>query len=96
MRTHGFTSKRHAKLGTEKNPVVVHVQTEDRRREISAIFEKHDWKYLIEMDPDTPEDISSLERLLNPPSPTTAEKKIGRNAPCPCGSGNKFKRCCGQ
>ena len=22
------------------------------------------------------------------------EKKIGRNAPCPCGSGNKYKRCC--
>lgn len=21
-------------------------------------------------------------------------KKIGRNDPCPCGSGNKFKRCC--
>jgi len=22
--------------------------------------------------------------------------KVGRNAPCPCGSGNKFKRCCGD
>ncbi|WP_343892776.1 SEC-C metal-binding domain-containing protein [Sphingomonas oligophenolica] len=21
--------------------------------------------------------------------------KVGRNAPCPCGSGQKFKRCCG-
>jgi len=21
--------------------------------------------------------------------------KIGRNDPCPCGSGEKFKRCCG-
>ena len=21
---------------------------------------------------------------------------IGRNAPCPCGSGKKYKRCCGQ
>jgi hypothetical protein len=21
--------------------------------------------------------------------------KVGRNSPCPCGSGNKFKRCCG-
>ena len=25
-----------------------------------------------------------------------AEKKIGRNAPCPCGSGKKYKKCCGQ
>lgn len=23
-----------------------------------------------------------------------AVPKIGRNAPCPCGSGKKFKRCC--
>ncbi|HEY6010722.1 MAG TPA: SEC-C metal-binding domain-containing protein [Nitrospirota bacterium] len=21
--------------------------------------------------------------------------KVGRNEPCPCGSGRKFKRCCG-
>src|SRR6266436_515906 len=21
--------------------------------------------------------------------------KVGRNAPCPCGSGSKFKKCCG-
>ncbi len=24
------------------------------------------------------------------------EKKVGRNAPCPCGSGKKFKKCCGR
>jgi preprotein translocase subunit SecA len=23
-------------------------------------------------------------------------KKIGRNDPCPCGSGKKYKHCCGQ
>ena len=23
------------------------------------------------------------------------DKKISRNEPCPCGSGKKFKRCCG-
>jgi uncharacterized protein YecA (UPF0149 family) len=22
------------------------------------------------------------------------KKKIGRNAPCPCGSGKKYKKCC--
>lgn len=22
--------------------------------------------------------------------------KVGRNAPCPCGSRNKFKKCCGS
>lgn len=24
-----------------------------------------------------------------------ASKKVGRNAPCPCGSGKKYKKCCG-
>lgn len=25
----------------------------------------------------------------------TSRRKLGRNAPCPCGSGKKYKRCCG-
>jgi hypothetical protein len=28
-------------------------------------------------------------------SPVRSGKKIGRNSPCPCGSGLKFKKCCG-
>ncbi len=28
--------------------------------------------------------------------PVRREKKIGRNAPCPCGSGKKYKKCCGR
>ncbi|MFN7684130.1 MAG: SEC-C metal-binding domain-containing protein, partial [Oligoflexia bacterium] len=23
-------------------------------------------------------------------------KSVGRNEPCPCGSGSKYKRCCGK
>jgi uncharacterized protein len=29
------------------------------------------------------------------PLPVRREAKIGRNDPCPCGSGKKFKKCCG-
>jgi preprotein translocase subunit SecA len=31
------------------------------------------------------------------PPPTVVRKgdKIGRNDPCPCGSGKKYKKCCG-
>ena len=25
-----------------------------------------------------------------------SDKKVGRNAPCPCGSGKKYKKCCGK
>lgn len=27
-------------------------------------------------------------------TPVVKQPKTGRNAPCPCGSGKKFKRCC--
>ena len=29
-------------------------------------------------------------------SPVRVEKKVGRNEPCPCGSGKKFKQCHGR
>jgi len=28
--------------------------------------------------------------------PRKVKKKIGRNDPCPCGSGKKYKKCCGK
>ena len=30
-----------------------------------------------------------------PPDPYRAPAKVGRNEPCPCGSGRKYKKCCG-
>lgn len=27
---------------------------------------------------------------------TRSSEKVGRNAPCPCGSGKKYKKCCGK
>lgn len=30
------------------------------------------------------------------PAEITAGPKAGRNEPCPCGSGRKFKKCCGR
>jgi tetratricopeptide (TPR) repeat protein len=32
--------------------------------------------------------------ILNNDQPFIAEKKVGRNDPCPCGSGKKYKKCC--
>ncbi len=82
-----------ARLGTEKKPAVVSVQSEARLKEVTSKFEQHSWKYRIGLDPEKPEDVSDLNRLLNPLKPKTAENKVGRNEPCPCGSGKKFKNC---
>jgi len=35
------------------------------------------------------------QRLTPPRSPVAATPSVGRNQPCPCGSGRKFKKCCG-
>ena len=35
--------------------------------------------------------LRAMERTLNPP---IRKQKIGRNDPCPCGSGKKYKFCC--
>ncbi len=91
-----FGAKKTARLGTEKNPAVVCVQSESRFKEVTATFEQHGWKHQISLKPEKPEDISDLHLLLNRPKPTIAEKKVGRNEPCPCGSGRKFKNCCAR
>jgi len=31
-----------------------------------------------------------------PKKPVRKENKVGRNDPCPCGSGKKYKKCCGR
>lgn len=43
--------------------------------------------------------LENLDHIQNPavPAPKSVEKKkIGRNDPCPCGSGKKYKNCCGR
>ncbi len=36
------------------------------------------------------------EQLPPPVEPIHADKVVGRNDPCPCGSGKKYKKCCGK
>lgn len=53
------------------------------------------WRGLLPIDP-SPSALAqeSAERWTEH-GPARIGPKIGRNAPCPCGSGKKFKRCCG-
>lgn len=87
---------KHTKLGTEKQPAQVRVQSKKRSDEVAGLFKKNGWSYEIEIDPDQPEDISDLELLQNPTETVLSEEKVGRNDPCPCGSGKKYKHCHGK
>ena len=40
-------------------------------------------------------DWDSFREMPAPQKPYVAPPKIGRNEPCPCGSGKKYKKCCG-
>jgi uncharacterized protein YecA (UPF0149 family) len=43
----------------------------------------------------SPEDQHYMREMGHHPTPVQrATGKVGRNNPCPCGSGKKFKRCC--
>jgi hypothetical protein len=42
------------------------------------------------------EDWDDERHLMEPDQPYRAPAKVGRNEPCPCGSGQKFKKCCGR
>jgi len=50
------------------------------------------WRETRESHGDTP----SIARQASPAAPmrTPAGEKVGRNEPCPCGSGKKYKKCC--
>jgi SEC-C motif-containing protein len=59
-------------------------EDETRRHHEDATFARHDGRwYFVEGD-------AVREQPFR-----RAEPKVGRNDPCPCGSGKKFKKCCG-
>jgi SWIM/SEC-C metal-binding protein len=83
-----------ANLGTRKNPAIVRVQTMERAQQVAELCDEHAIHFILGLEPDEPEDISDILRALDPPAPVLVQPKVGRNEPCPCGSGKKFKKCC--
>ena len=82
-----------SKLGTKAKPAIVKVRNEERAMQIMEICNKNDWQVIVGIEPNEDENISDVERLLNPPKPLVSQK-VDRNALCPCGSGKKSKKCC--
>ncbi|MBS7526116.1 SEC-C domain-containing protein [Fusibacter paucivorans] len=57
---------------------------------------KAEWLYSISAWDDilTKERQAEIKKDYNRSVTVVIENKIGRNDPCPCGSGKKFKKCC--
>lgn len=55
------------------------------------LYELPEWDELL-----TPERRKELCREQKKSGTIVKERKVGRNEPCPCGSGKKYKYCCGR
>ena len=55
------------------------------------LYELPEWDELL-----TPERRRELYREQKKSGTIVKERKVGRNEPCPCGSGKKYKYCCGR
>ena len=88
----------------EKNPI----EEMEEDTQVSLAFDKEllyknmvgaqaDWLYGLEEWNDIFDEEKQKELYKEQKRSTTIVKgdKIGRNDPCPCGSGKKYKKCCG-
>jgi preprotein translocase subunit SecA len=89
----------------EPNPI----DTMDEDTQVSLAFDKEklyknmvdakaDWLYTLPQWDDIFDKGTQKALYLEQKASGTVrkEKKIGRNDPCPCGSGKKYKKCCGR
>ena len=53
-------------------------------------------KAVVDVDSLESPDMDGVDRKPSKSTPEHVEEKIGRNDPCPCGSGKKYKNCCGK
>lgn len=63
-------------------------ELENRLQQRYEVVDSDDWFDDFDWIPPT------YEKVQQPYVRTSA--KIGRNDPCPCGSGKKYKKCCGR
>jgi hypothetical protein len=77
-------SYRPDKIEPSDKPVTINIETFDLSKESHR-------ERVVDMVLGKP--LSSAARSRPEPDPP---RKIGRNDPCPCGSGRKYKKCCGR
>lgn len=65
------------------------VEAQRRRAEAEKIFEHKSASAVTDAEP-------APEQAERPQTVQRQGPKVGRNDPCPCGSGKKYKQCCGK
>ena len=97
----------HLRAYAQRDPVVeFRMQSYDMFDEMTAAIRENTVRMLLTLVPRRKEDVErkAVAKVTATSSggddtakPTTVRKgkKIGPNDPCPCGSGKKYKKCCG-
>ena len=85
-------------LDTVEEDTVISLAFDKERLYKNMVAAKADWLYeLPQWDAIfTPEKRKELYLEQKKSGTVVKAKKIGRNDPCPCGSGKKYKYCCGK
>ena len=83
--------------GSEQYPLTLVLTSEARRQEVQALADEAQLHARISVDTseDAQESIAELTALLNKGATVKVDKTPARNEPCTCGSGKKYKKCCG-
>ncbi|MGQ7959378.1 preprotein translocase subunit SecA [Pseudomonas sp. SP16.1] len=66
------------------------------RREAEALAERMQFQHAEASALAQPEAVAEDGEVAVATAPVRSEPKVGRNEPCPCGSGKKYKHCHGQ
>lgn len=89
----------------EQNPIetmdedtVVSLAFDKERLYKNMVAAKADWLYGLPQCKEiySEEELKKFYKEQKESTTVRKEKKIGRNDPCPCGSGKKYKKCCGK
>ena len=85
-------------LDTVEEDTVVSLAFDKERLYKNMVAAKADWLYELPQWDEifTPEKRKELYLEQKKSGTVVKAKKIGRNDPCPCGSGKKYKYCCGK
>jgi hypothetical protein len=91
----GFVGLKEIKrdLAEGKDRVLARLVDNPHRRLVDDTVEEMAWWHCFQDDAPESRPMSLLPAALSPTKRT--QPKTGRNEPCPCGSGKKYKKCCG-
>ena len=85
-------------IDTMEEDTVVKIEIDPEKLYYNMVEAKADWLYNLPMWDQilTEEKRKELYKTQKASGTIVTGPKIGRNDPCPCGSGKKYKKCCGK